>query len=193
MTHCKKIVSSILTLIFIFASTNGFSEATETIEKESPNNCETKQNEIIKQSNYCWSIGVGLPGAPSIRYGCRSQQEHFGMDYSLQVGTCSFFPVYIYAKADLLFLHYFQSNLKKQQYIGAGLGCILGTNLVCFGAGQHVYCILSPEFTYGIQWQNKFGNNRFLQGQIGFPNFVVWDYAEIILVPQFSVGYGWMF
>lgn len=174
-----------------------FSDELLTIENQKYDLNKDKQevnkdkSEIIDRSSKYFALGFGMPGFPSLQFGYRSQHNHNGINLSLQTGT--FLIFFANLKADMLYLYYPKPNLKKQTYFGYGLGYLLTVNLVCFGSNHHIYHAISPEFLYGVQYQNKNKENRFIQGQISWPNIFFGCKDGFCPIPQISISYGWLF
>ena len=65
-------------------------------ESENPNAIQNKVDEIVQERNQYLSIGIGLPGLPSLEYGYRLQNHHHGVNIAVQGG---FFAIFLDRKS----------------------------------------------------------------------------------------------
>jgi len=188
-------VAALMPFISTSFASDGFSENANVVQSTSTlQTLPTLDEKTIKSFNKYISVGAGLPGLPSVQFGCRWQNMKHGADVSLQIGT--FVVIWAYAKIEALYLYFPHPDLEGQTYFGFGIGNNLLFNTVCLGCGaHHLYDGFSPEFVIGEQFETKNGKRRFIQGQISWPTVWVWkNYAaSTLLIPMFSVSYGWMF
>jgi hypothetical protein len=117
----------------------------------------------VTQSTPYATLGLGpcpIP-LPTFGLGYRKQIDHHGFDLSLQGTTVIEMSA---LKFSTLYNYYFKPNLSSQFYTGFGLGTGAFFN-------HRTTFFLSPELTFGKQYQNESHDTRFFQAEISFPTF----------------------
>lgn len=137
----------------------------------------------VNQAIPYMSLGLGpfpFP-IPVFGVGYRKQINHHGFDLSLQGATI----VKVSAlKLITSYDYYFKPNYSSQFYIGSGVG-----TGVLFG--HDTGFLLSPEFTFGQQYQNKSQDIRFFQAQISFPTIGLSKHDhDVMFFPMVILTYG---
>jgi hypothetical protein len=155
----------------------------------------------VVQANPYFAIGAGpLPiPLPNFAFGYRTQNGHFGMDYSIQVATII---EATQLQGNVLFNYYPKPSLTSQAYLGFGV-----TPGVFFQSGRWATPNIAPAFVIGKQYRNESNDLRFFQAQINFPTVAWktngwrscwgWDYShhkvEVLKMPLLTISYGWGF
>ena len=152
------------------------------------------EKQLIVSNQYGYielgGMGVLVPiVVPTLGCGYRFQKGSNGFDGNLQFSTLICVSE---AKLGLHYMHYFNPDIKNENYLGIGpaIGGVWGA------WGSRVAGLgFAPEIIFGKQYMTDAGAKRHFQGNLIWPIYSMGyhQHHNHLPLPVFSVSYSWGF